>query len=71
MDSAKLHVLVGSSGVREDGEGPTSFFRRHLYSRSLEERMALLASDSVLRVSMGQCSFERIRPRTIDWWARG
>jgi hypothetical protein len=66
-----LSLKVDSSGVREDGDGATSFFRRHHYSGSLEERMALLASDSVLLVSMGQCSFERIRPRTIDWWARG
>jgi len=59
-------LKVDSSGVLEENDDATSFFRRHHYSGTLEERMALLASDSALRASMGQCSFERIRPRTID-----
>ena len=50
-------------------DGVTGFIVPPADATSLQERMATLAADANLRASMGQRGFERIQPRTVDWWA--
>lgn len=50
-------------------DGVTGFIVQAASKVSLERRMVALADDAALRTRMGQSGFERIRPRTVEWWA--
>ncbi len=50
-------------------DGVTGFVVPAASAVRLEERMVALAADAALRARMGECGLERIRPRTVDWWA--
>jgi glycosyltransferase involved in cell wall biosynthesis len=70
--AASLPVIASESAgdIRERLiDGVTGYIVPPADSASLHERMALLAADANLRNSMGQRGFERIQPRTVDWWA--
>ena len=50
-------------------EGETGFIIPPADSSSLQQKMLALALNPELRASMGQSGFERVRPRTVHWWA--
>ncbi len=70
--AASLPVIASESAgeIRERlTEGVTGYIIPPADSRTLGERMASLAADVSLRASMGKQGFERVAPRTVDWWA--
>jgi glycosyltransferase involved in cell wall biosynthesis len=50
-------------------DGETGFIVPAASGIELERRMTILASDAALRTRMGRSGFERIQPRTVEWWA--
>jgi glycosyltransferase involved in cell wall biosynthesis len=50
-------------------DGETGFVLPAADSDALYARMRLLAESPETRRSMGRRGYERIRPRTVDWWA--
>jgi glycosyltransferase involved in cell wall biosynthesis len=71
MASSLPVVATESAGeIRERVlDGTTGFVVPAADAGALERAMATLAASPALRASMGCAGFERIRPRTIDWWA--
>lgn len=72
MASSLPVVTTESAGeIRERVvDGVTGFIVPPADSVALLEKMILLAGNAELRAEMGYRGFERVQPRTIDWWAR-